>query len=125
MKEDQGNHLKVMLVSFVVLLLTAVFGFYWLLIRPPAGEFSADILGALSHDAVLMLRDGNASIKTPDGLSPYGKYSKEQDGWVLFMGTDTNETPWLIERTLDGFYLVDGTNTTIRYKFVRSWLPNL
>ena len=121
MNGNSGTTIKGILLAMAAAVTLGLLGVYFLMVRPPSGEFSAEVLESLSPDAVLVLQDGNAAIKGPNGLVPYGRYSKSADGWILRESGEV--APWLIERNLGGFYLVHGTNKTIRYKFVRTWFP--
>ena len=121
MRQNGGSNLKVLLVSFAALFVLASVSAYCLLIRPPSGQFSADFLKSYSPDALFVLQDGNAYIKGPDGLNPFGTYTNGPDGWVVL--ETGSATHWLMERNLGGFYLVNETNKMIQHKLVRSWLP--
>jgi len=92
------------------------------LILPLDGKYSSRVLDSLPGDALLVLKDGNAFIRGPDGeMIPYGHYSRIQGQWKLQETGSTNDW-WDIVRHFGGFDLVCPSNSVIRYRFTKRWL---
>ncbi len=87
------------------------------------GEYSGDVLDALSSDSALVLTQGKVYIKGPQGdLVLYGRYFETNGNWSIhpFRISDHSfdtSNAWLIRRHIGAFIMASPTNSGVQYYF--------
>ena len=98
-------------------------------LRSIEGEYSGNVLDGLSSDSALVMTQGNAYIRGPQGdLVLYGHYFETNGNWFIHLFRISDHSfdtanPWLIKRHIGAFIIISPPNSGVQYHF--SKLPGL
>ena len=103
-------------IIFLILVAWSVF------LKPIEGKYSGPLLNVFGGGTKLVLSNGIAYLKLNESdttLFQFGEYKEEGDTFILM---SAGNQKWIIQKGLFGFEMIDATNKTNHYKFLRSWL---